>query len=432
MAKIIQQPGFFSNASIHVRWGKVLCCLIVVISTTCFYLTVQAIRNNGFADIDIFLETAGSYTKDGTLYKRGPDLPAAYSPMSPTYKFPPFYQWTLKAVNEPEDRPGSIARVATLSISLYLISGALCLVLLRQHLPPGSITHYRATALITFFCFFNGFFASYSCLAPEIPINTLLCLVALFAQQRPGLAGSCIGVAAALKLYPAYVNMFFFARRNYRALLCFVATLAITVAIGISSFGKNESLFYAQEIMPILMKETSLENGANLNLRWFMVSSGINNQVATSIYYLLLLSLTAITFKQVYRQRVQPWSLNSFCLIPCLMLLSMENYWRQYLLLLCLPTSLMIVQSTTHFQRLLCWLTVAILCCRIEWATELVIYSLSESPALADEVLPNLATMDPLHTYFYINKMAGLLAAIQSLSPLTPVMLWLYHYLRCR
>ncbi len=413
-----------------IRWETLLCSLLIAIALICLYLRLHATHENSFADIDIFLDAAESHQKNGIIYKRTPDLPAGYAPTAPTYKFPPFYLWTLKAFAG-ENRQESIEAIALSSLFFYCTTILICLILIHRTLPANSITPFRLSVLIAFFCLFDGFIASYGFLAPEIPINLLVCLAALLAQQRPFLAGNCIALASALKIYPAYMTFYFAAQWKWRALFGIAAITIISLAISYLYAGQNEFIFYFRKILPILASEPMVESAANLNMRRFFQSLGASRETAIALYYPLLLALTITTCKLLYQQRNDPWSPNRYCLVICLMLISMKNYWPQYLILLSLPVALMIIQSSTRLQKTACGFILLVLCTREEWAMAVAARTLQDNPGLITEQA-RISEMNILSAYFTIDVKAGILFTLYSLSPLAPVALWRYHFCRCR
>ena len=67
---------------------------------------------------------------------------------------------------------------------------------------------------------------------------------------RHALAGSLVAIAAAAKIFPLLLFVYFFRRRNWRALIAGALTGAAVIALSIAVFGWNVHRTYLQEILP--------------------------------------------------------------------------------------------------------------------------------------------------------------------------------------
>ena len=69
-------------------------------------------------------------------------------------------------------------------------------------------------------------------------------------QGRHALAGALVAVAAAAKIFPLLFLVFFFRRRNWRALVAAALTGAASIALSVAIFGWNVHRTYLREILP--------------------------------------------------------------------------------------------------------------------------------------------------------------------------------------
>lgn len=69
-------------------------------------------------------------------------------------------------------------------------------------------------------------------------------------QGRHALAGALVAVAAASKIFPLLFLVFFFRRRNWRALVAAALTGAASIALSVAIFGWNVHRTYFREILP--------------------------------------------------------------------------------------------------------------------------------------------------------------------------------------
>src|SRR5262249_27328923 len=75
---------------------------------------------------------------------------------------------------------------------------------------------------------------------------------ALDRSGRSGAAGLLVGVAAAIKLFPAYLGLYFVARRRWRALLAAAASFAaLTLATG-AVLGRQAYDDYLHIVLPYM------------------------------------------------------------------------------------------------------------------------------------------------------------------------------------
>ncbi|HEY1965086.1 MAG TPA: glycosyltransferase 87 family protein [Acidobacteriaceae bacterium] len=108
---------------------------------------------------------------------------------------------------------------------------------------------YRRIALVFALCFplhrnllFGQFYV----------VLLLLIVGACWAYQRgfPALAGALVAIAAACKIFPVVLFVFFLRRGSWRALLSGAATGAVALAVSVAVFGWNLHRTYLHQILP--------------------------------------------------------------------------------------------------------------------------------------------------------------------------------------
>lgn len=79
-----------------------------------------------------------------------------------------------------------------------------------------------------------------------------LIVAACFAwlRQKPALAGALVAIAAALKIFPLLLFVFFVNRRSWRALLSGAMTGAAAMALSVAAFGWSVHRTYLHEVLP--------------------------------------------------------------------------------------------------------------------------------------------------------------------------------------
>jgi len=73
--------------------------------------------------------------------------------------------------------------------------------------------------------------------------------------QRPALAGALFGLAATIKLFPAFLGVYFLLSRNWRALASMVGVFLGAAAASVLIVGREDALVYLSTIMPQDVRE---------------------------------------------------------------------------------------------------------------------------------------------------------------------------------
>jgi alpha-1,2-mannosyltransferase len=311
--------------------------LLLLLSVFHFVHAAHNSRAFGFVDFPIFLAQAELYLITGELYVDASD-PESYGPAAAVYKFPPLFAMLLL----PFVRGGVSDSVYlghwVLQILLYAAAVGLLVANLRRQ--GGAIFAFVGTLLALNF---EPFFETLWRLQLETPILLLLVL-ALVAYQtgRQPWAGIAIGVGFMLKLYPAFLLLFFALRRGWKVMVGFVAAVALIVIASLIVIGPGENAAYFFKILPLLFDEAPRVSTENLSpARHFQVLFGMDGAWAKRLAQLIVVPLIALTAFAVARRGPRPGDrlavATAFSLFIPLMLLAMPNSWVNYQLLLLLP-----------------------------------------------------------------------------------------------
>lgn len=97
---------------------------------------------------------------------------------------------------------------------------------------------------------------------------------------RPRVAGMLVGLAAAIKLYPAFLIVYFLARRQWSAVVAAGVTFAAASLLAIGLFGSDVFLIYFRDVLPAFRHYGDNLGNASLPGLWSKAFVGIPGQVA--------------------------------------------------------------------------------------------------------------------------------------------------------
>jgi hypothetical protein len=313
---------------------------LLLVGSSCLHFARAAheSRAHGFVDFPIFFERVRAFALGGELYV-DPEQPGAYAPAAPVYKFPPLYAMVLL----PLARPGLEARVYlghwALEIVLYAASVALLLVYLRRHAGSGLVLAGVLLALN-----FEPFFETLWRLQLETPLLLLLALAMMCeVERRAEWSGALLGVGFLLKLYPAFLLLYFALRRRIAALAGFAVAVALILLASWRVIGPVANETYFLRVLPLLLAENPEPSTENLGpARYLIATLGLEPPVAKRVAQALVLALVVVSALAVRRRFTgrrgdRFASAVAFSLFVPLMLLAMPNSWVNYQLLLLLP-----------------------------------------------------------------------------------------------
>jgi len=217
-----------------------------------------------YRDFVVFMGAMGQLEKTGVLYDT--ESVNYFLPSSPAYKYPPTFAAVLRALHRlPLHRAMQIMVIALASFLLASLVLALGMMRLR-----GA----RALLVAILFLQWRAFWESMAGLQLETALLLLVWLGALLIViRRASAAGFFVGIAAALKVYPLLLSLFFLPRRRGWGL---AAVAAGGVFAALASCLALAPVYWAEYVTRILPRigGTTL-NPVNLSLHAFCARAAL-------------------------------------------------------------------------------------------------------------------------------------------------------------
>jgi len=210
----------------------------------------------------------------------------------------------------------------------------------------------------------------------QLNLVLLLLLTGAWAAQRsdrPNLAGTLVGAAAAIKLFPAFLFLYFALRRQGKALLAGGLSFLLLTAVTAAVLGPDAYTSYVREVLPKVAVFRSSWINASLPGLWTKlfdpateheqvaplwrstVFAQAGSLLSCGLIVLLLLPLIRRARTQAERDRV-------FALSLIAMLLVSPLTWDHYFLLLLVPLAVVWTQlPPANLYRLSFLLVLALL-----------------------------------------------------------------------
>ncbi|MCA9005624.1 MAG: DUF2029 domain-containing protein [Planctomycetaceae bacterium] len=208
-----------------------------------------------------------------------------------------------------------------------------------------------------------------------------LLVVAAWKTGRSGkslMAGICLGLASAVKIYPAYLFLYFLIRRDVRALaggaLAFGGITLFTIAI----FGSAAYHDYLTVVLPSLADVTNNWGNASLLAFWERLFDHPTSTIKPVIESPLLLqatvwmswlALTALVAAVIWKTRHARFSDQSFAITIVAMLLMTPTTWHHYFIILLVPAGILVEEYPPYSGK--------------RWLVNLTLLALIISPRLA-------------------------------------------------
>jgi len=352
----------------HILCGLLACGLLVLTLYSWFNprmpLSQMSIyyRFMGGLDWHIFIAAAQHFVEQGILYIRDD---AAYAPASAHYKFPPLFASALIYFMQQGMTEADLWMMTGLVHLILFFSTAFILFWLLNTEIKTERRFYFFCASVVLLIFFSPFIENFVRLQLEIYIVFLLalCLLCLLKQYF-FLAGLCIGLATALKLYPIFFILYFIAILNYRALFAVLVGFLLPLCFTLPMIGLEEHRFYFTEVVPIIFQEPIATRLENVSLAGTMIHLGLPEGLSVFIGQCVLLASIAFFFyshfKSTQKQAAShSYSLNnqrqlisSFSLLIATFVLCTTNSWFNYQLLLLISAMAILAMalSNRHFD----------------------------------------------------------------------------------
>ncbi len=136
--------------------------------------------------------------------------------------------------------------------------------------------NYRRIALVIFF----SFPLHRNLLLGQFYILLLLLVVAAcwsYLRGHRALAGALVAIAAACKIFPVLLSLFFIQRRDWRALVSGVLTGAVALGVSVGVFGLSAHRIWLQQVLPWVMRGEGLGTYAGVAstsgvLHWLLLA----------------------------------------------------------------------------------------------------------------------------------------------------------------
>jgi len=233
----------------RARWFWVILFLLLLVPTglrivhTARPYVVPPFVNPGYFDLRIFLDQVRTYDQTGELYATGnPDF---FDPGSAVYKYPPTFAALLHPFAALRWRV-AVRTLLVINFAILLVGLAGLLAVLR----PG---WRRGLLLALVFLHWGAFWESLAGMQLE-PLLLLLLIGSLGCLRggRHFWAGFAVGVAAALKVYPAGLIAYFALRRRWTAVAGMAAGGAAALGAASVALSMRPTVEYLTRILPKL------------------------------------------------------------------------------------------------------------------------------------------------------------------------------------
>lgn len=195
-------------------------------------------------------------------------------------------------------------------------------------------------------------------------------------------AGATIGIAAAIKIFPAFLFIYFLLCRRWTAILAgglvFVALNCLSLAI----LGPEEFKTYVEKVIPSLSNYQTYWNNVSLNGFWLRIFNPapadkitpllVNPRLATTLVLVSRVVVVALVSLWCWRARSVSGHDRAFAAALVGTLLISPITWSHYFLLLLIPVALLWMRMPSGPGRWLMWLVIVQF-----WTPETLYISLS-------------------------------------------------------
>jgi len=207
---------------------------------------------------------------------------------------------------------------------------------------------------------------------PNIPILLLLTLAWLADRHdRPGWAGVAAGLAAGLKLSPAFVFVYFLFARRWRALLTGGLAFLAVNGVALALFGPDEFGTYVRDVIPSLLPYQSSWRNVSLTGFWLrlfdpsprekLLPLVLNPTLGHAMVLACRVLVTAAVAWAAWRADSTAGRDRAFAAALVGMILVSPVAWTHYFVLLVLPVGLVWVRLPGGFWRGVMWPVLAVL-----------------------------------------------------------------------
>lgn len=212
--------------------------------------------------------------------------------------------------------------------------------------------------------------------------NLLLALLIVGAWEagnsgRSFVSGMCLGLATAIKIYPAYLFLYFLVRRDWRGISGGAISFGLITLLTAAVFGVDTYRDYLTIALPSLADVTNNWSNASLLAFWKrlfeqsattiqpFVDSPVLLQISVWSSWLIM---TVLVVASIWKTRYEKFSDQGFAITITAMLLMTPTTWHHYFIILALPIGLLLSISQPHTRK--------------RWIVNLVIFALAFSPRI--------------------------------------------------
>jgi hypothetical protein len=326
-----------ASDSWHRTWIGLALLPLLLLSLYHFAYGVDRSHRNGHVDFPIFVNQAHAYLQTGVLYPDAAD-PEVWGPAAAVYKYPPFYAiWLLPFVKDGV-RPGLYTGMWLAMVALYAASYLLAVYMLGGRRRGTTAVLFGLMALN-----FEPFMENLWHLQLETPFVLLLLLALLALRRRHDeAAGAIVGWCASLKIYPAFLLLWFALRARYRAVAGALVTALLAVVASLVVIGLPAHVDYFGRILPVLLGEQPSLLSTNQGLARYVhdvlgASLPASKRIGQLLAFVaLVLSVLCLRRNRGRANDAERTALE-FSMFVGLMILWMPNFWSHYQVLLLLP-----------------------------------------------------------------------------------------------
>lgn len=212
--------------------------------------------------------------------------------------------------------------------------------------------------------------------------NLLLMLLIVGAwraakSEKPLAAGMCLGLATAIKLYPAYLFLYFLIRRDWRALAGGAVSFGLITLVTAAIFGVDAYRDYLTIVLPSIPDVTNNWGNASLLAFWKRLFEPSSNSVQPLMNSPVLLQITiwsswigmtVLVIASIWKTRQEQFSDRGFAITITAMLLMTPTTWHHYFILMVFPIGLLLALYPPHSGK--------------RWIVNLLIVALAISPRI--------------------------------------------------
>ena len=216
-------------------------------------------------------------------------------------------------------------------------------------------------------------------------LNGIIAMLVVLAwaadkRERYFQAGVLIGLAAAIKIVPAYLFLYWLVQRRWQALSGGVAGFVLLNCLALAMFGLDSFRVYVEIVAPSVTNYRSSWDNVSISGFWFKLFDP-NEQVervqalarlpwlANGLSFLCQLIVTMIVSRRCVQARTREQRDHALGLAVIGMLLVSPITWSHYFLVLIMPLCVKSAVPYTTIGRWLFWGAVTVLWLPISWTT---------------------------------------------------------------